>query len=320
MLLLGTAVARPAASGPRISFANPIYEFGTVNAGKTYDHRYWFTNTGDQTLQITNVHSTCGCTTLEDWPKTVEAGDSGSIGIQFNSSRVSGNIQKSVVVYSTDSQYPITELTVKGRVGNPIEFSPKWAYFNIAAGTNAPPSQFVSLTNSARQPLALFDPRSTNAAFSARVLTNRPGVEYRIEIAAVRPLPMGITRGEISVRTSSPDLPLIKIPTMVNVQSPLTVMPAEVTLPSSPLANAVTNTVIVQYTGQGSLALSDARISNAGPSIQVRPLQPGRIFQVLLGFPSSFTANADCQLIVNTTDPQHPLLKVPIVHAQSGAN
>lgn len=305
-----------AANGPRIAFANPVFEFGTINAGKTFEHRYWFTNTGDQTLEITNVHSTCGCTTLDGWPRKLEAGESGAIGIKFNSTKVVGNVQKAVVVYSTDTLHPITELTVKGRVGRPIEFNPKWVYLNGAAGTNALPPQVVAITNSANEPLLVHSLKSTNSAFQGTIITNVFGREYHIEISAVRPLPMGVTRGEISVTTSSEDMPAITIPTMVNIQSPVNIMPASLSLPTAPLANAVTNTLVVQYTGNGSLDLINAKLSVPGPAVQVRALQPGRIFQVVVGFPAGFSAKNGSELSIGTSDSQQPLLKIPVTHAQ----
>lgn len=314
-----TAFGSQAADGPRISFANPVYDFGTINAGKTFEHRYWFTNTGSKTLEITNVHSTCGCTTLDGWPRKVEPGEAGSIAIKFNSTKIIGIVHKAVVVYSTDQAQPITELTVKGRVGKPIDFNPKWVYLTGAAGTNPLPLQVVSITNSANEPLAVHSLQSSNGAFSGKIITNIAGSDYRIEIAAVRPLPMGVTRGEISVRTSSPDMPSIVIPTMVHIQSAVNVMPAAVSLPAAPLANAVTNTLVVQYTGSGALNLSNPRLSVPGATVQTRALQPGRIYQVVLGFPAGFSAKAGCQFTVNTSDPEQPLVSVPVTHAQSTA-
>ena len=40
------------AAGPKIQFDNPIYEFGKITAGDLLKHTFFFTNTGDQVLEL----------------------------------------------------------------------------------------------------------------------------------------------------------------------------------------------------------------------------------------------------------------------------
>lgn len=311
-----------ATGGPSIYFAEPMYNFGTVNSGKTYNHRYWFTNTGNATLEITNVHSTCGCTTLGDWPRTVPPGASGSIGIQFNSTKVIGNIEKLVLVYSNDRQRPIVNLTIAGRVGHPIEFGPKWVYFNAPAGASASPVNIVTITNSAKELLSVFDARSTNEHFTVRLLTNQLGREYRLEIASAQLSGPGVARGAVEVKTSSPDLPLITIPTMVNAQPAVAILPAQIQLPPAPLPNALTNIIVLQYTGTSTnFSVTNCAVNAPNVRAMVKSLTPGKLFQVLLAFPVGFSAPAGCEFSAQTTDANQSIVKAPISHqnANGGA-
>src|SRR5436190_10300323 len=66
--LLSAATASVATnSGPRITFAEPRYDFGKVDSATMVKHEYIFTNTGNQTLEVTNVQPGCGCTTAAYW-------------------------------------------------------------------------------------------------------------------------------------------------------------------------------------------------------------------------------------------------------------
>src|SRR5215510_7123219 len=74
------AVSIPAVTGgPQIQFDNQVYDFEKVTAGDVVKHTFIFTNTGNQTLELTDVHPSCGCTTAGDWTRKVEPGQTGLI-------------------------------------------------------------------------------------------------------------------------------------------------------------------------------------------------------------------------------------------------
>lgn len=56
-----TSVA--AVSAPRISVDNAEVDFGIAAEGTFVTHRFVLANVGDETLEISDVLTTCGCTT-----------------------------------------------------------------------------------------------------------------------------------------------------------------------------------------------------------------------------------------------------------------
>jgi hypothetical protein len=61
--------ATPKPKGPEIVFDHTIHNFGKIAESiKFASHRYPFTNTGNKTLFIQQVHTSCGCTT-PDWTR-----------------------------------------------------------------------------------------------------------------------------------------------------------------------------------------------------------------------------------------------------------
>ena len=80
--------------GPKIQFATPVYDFGRIKSGEPVKHTYVFTNTGDRLLIIKSVQPGCGCTTVGEWTKQAEPGQTGSIPIQFNTSGYNGPVTK----------------------------------------------------------------------------------------------------------------------------------------------------------------------------------------------------------------------------------
>jgi len=66
-------------AGPKIQFAEMVYDFGKVSSGELVKHTFVFTNIGTATLEIKDVRPGCGCTTAGTWDKQVEPGKTGSI-------------------------------------------------------------------------------------------------------------------------------------------------------------------------------------------------------------------------------------------------
>ena len=86
--------------GPVISFTETKYDFGTIKEGEVVKHIFHFKNTGNQTLIISDVKVTCGCTT-PDWTRTpVAPGQTGYITAQFNSTGKPGQNHKIITVVS----------------------------------------------------------------------------------------------------------------------------------------------------------------------------------------------------------------------------
>lgn len=52
---------------PRIQYATNVLELGRVLGGSTVDLAFAFTNSGQETLTLNSVRSTCGCTKVREW-------------------------------------------------------------------------------------------------------------------------------------------------------------------------------------------------------------------------------------------------------------
>jgi ABC-type Fe3+-hydroxamate transport system substrate-binding protein len=90
--------AAQAANAPVAKFEKESHDFGKIAEGDKVSYDFKFTNTGKSPLIITNARATCGCTT-PTWPKTpIKPGESGIIGVTFNSAGKSGLQDKQITV------------------------------------------------------------------------------------------------------------------------------------------------------------------------------------------------------------------------------
>ena len=85
---------------PKMEFPIREVDFGTHNEGDILDTVFKFTNTGEVPLVISNVKTSCGCTTPY-WPKKpIDPGKSDVIKVKFNTNHKPGNQVKTITIHA----------------------------------------------------------------------------------------------------------------------------------------------------------------------------------------------------------------------------
>ena len=129
------------------------------------------------------------------------------------------------------------------------------------------------------------------------------------------PLPAGNVQGQITLKTSSTNLPVINVSAWANVQPVVVAVPAQIALPMAPLANAMPSTVSIRNNGTNTLALSEPTVNAKGVDVQLKETEPGRAFALAVKFPAGFeiAQGEKVELSVKSNHPQFPTIKVPIM-------
>ena len=117
--IIATAMAAALSGG--VAWAQPrmVVETEVMNVGEVLYQQprrvaFNITNWGSDPLRITNVHPSCGCTTVE-WPRQdVAPGATVQIAATYDAQML-GSFQKELEVYSNASSEPVY-LTLQGRV------------------------------------------------------------------------------------------------------------------------------------------------------------------------------------------------------------
>ena len=309
-----TAPAVPAPGGPKIQFATPVYDFGKVQAGELVKYSYVFTNSGEQQLEVSDVRPSCGCTTAGDWTRTVPPGGTGTVSVQFNSANFNGPVFKTVTVTSNDKQRPSTVLQLKGTVWKPIEIVPAYTVMNVPPDATKA-SAIIKVMNHVDEPLMVFSPECNNPSFSVVLTTNVPGKEYQVALESIRDLSSGNVQGKVTLKTSSTKSPTLDLMFWANVQPPLTILPQRISVPPPPLKMKSPATITIQNNSTNLLTLSNAVVNIPGVEVQVKEIQPGRLFNAVLTFPEGFEmpAGTAVALTMKSSQPRVPEIRVPIV-------
>lgn len=100
---------------PKISFEEKEFVFGEVTEGVVVKHTFKFINTGNQTLLISDVRTTCGCT-VPVWNRSpIPAGGTDKIEVSFDTNGKQETQAKIITVIA--NTFPSeTEVILKGFV------------------------------------------------------------------------------------------------------------------------------------------------------------------------------------------------------------
>lgn len=120
------AANAPAAAAPQkptgLTFKEETHNFGDIEKGKPVTHEFAFKNTSKETILITAVKASCGCTT-PTWTKDpIKPGESGSVTATYNAANP-GSFTKTVTVTTNDTDQNKV-LVIKGKVNGEVAPAP----------------------------------------------------------------------------------------------------------------------------------------------------------------------------------------------------
>lgn len=230
----GTAETQRA--GARIEFVSDVFDFGRIKSGEVVKHDFVFTNTGAASLEILDVKPGCGCTTAGTWDKKVEPGKTGVIPLQFNSGAFSGSVSKIATVTCNAANQSSVVLHLTGTIWKPIDVNPEMAVFSSAIETQTNETKALRIVSNLDEPITLSDLQCTNLSFRAELKTVRPGKEFELLITAVAPFAAPSVFTSITLKSSSPQMPVVQARAYVIMQAPVAVNQQVAKGPMAPTA------------------------------------------------------------------------------------
>lgn len=100
---------------PEIKFEKELHDFGTITAGDKKIYSFVFQNTGDASLIISGVETSCGCT-ISDFPtEAISSGAKDQINILLDTHDELGSKTETITVYSNAKKSKV-ELTIVANI------------------------------------------------------------------------------------------------------------------------------------------------------------------------------------------------------------
>jgi outer membrane protein OmpA-like peptidoglycan-associated protein len=180
---------------PQIKFDSKEFDYGKLKEEEgPKSGKFYFTNTGTDTLKIIGVKPGCGCTTANYTKTPIKPGKRGEIEATYDPKNRPGPFSKSITVTTNDSSQLSIQLVIKGEVlpkpktfvdnfpvklGN-LRFNSSQVNFQNIFNTEIK-SDTIKLYNEWKQPMTIgFKDFPSNITLKAIPESIKPGKEGKI--------------------------------------------------------------------------------------------------------------------------------------------
>lgn len=114
---------------PKIELLNPVFDLGKIGPDTKNVCLFKFKNTGDTTLHIKKVQTTCSCSVPKLTKLDYAPGETGEVTVVFTSPKLppklrDGVITKNLYIISDDPKSPKAIITVKAKIVLDVEVVP----------------------------------------------------------------------------------------------------------------------------------------------------------------------------------------------------
>jgi hypothetical protein len=217
------------AAGPRISCAEPEYNFGDAPNTCSVTNVFLIHNTGDQPLQIGEVRGCCGASGIVA-EKLLAPGSGTTCRVSFNLIGRKGIQRKCFYIGSNDQTQPYYQVMLVGTVTSEVVVEPDIVDFGQIGMTDKVERE-VRITCSTSLVMSVTNVVLQSGAFAAKC--EKAGKGIVVKIRTMPPLKPGVTQVNMQIFTDNPKHKEFDIHVMATVSSDIVVVPREILLVES---------------------------------------------------------------------------------------
>lgn len=145
--------------------------------------KFYFTNIGSQTITISNIQTSCGCTTASLEKKNYKPGESGFIAAEFEIGSRIGFQQKHILVATDSTNQAYTQLTLKVYLPEVLKIEPGLLQWKIGETNEL---RKITLTATGVVPIKVIGVESTHEWIDAELKIKESGKLYEIEVTPLK--------------------------------------------------------------------------------------------------------------------------------------
>jgi|GEM_PF-1315074 len=213
LVMLTLAIAAIALAQPRIGIVGGRYvKMGQTYAGGKLIKELKLTNSGDDTLVINDIQTSCGCTVPKISSRRIAPHGAADLTIQFDSQGYQGEVQKEVDIRSNDPLMPELVMPITSEVYVLLQFSSRGFKFG-SVKVHSSVTKSITVTNVGSDTVILIRPRNENPqlSFSLADTVLLPFSSTQLT-GRLRPHRVGTLGGLVELKTDERWNLLFKIP------------------------------------------------------------------------------------------------------------
>jgi hypothetical protein len=297
---------------PNIKFEEKIYDFGEAVQHDSVVHIFKFLNTGDETLKIEKVVSTCGCTAALLSSDQIPPGEEGEIKAVFKTGNFKGKVTKRIKVYSNDPDESLVTLTITGKVKTGVVMSEERIIFGtIKAGDVV--STEITLLPEDGDTLLISEVEGKNLELKLTPYEKNGKHGYKLKVTLNTENQEGVFFSFINLKMEKPWKGRIQIPVNARIVNDVEVFPEVLTLgminPDKPLVKKVR---INNFTSS-SLEITDLKWDVPNTEVELKEIEKGKKFELIVTItPDPTTSILKGTITLTTNMKTMPEINIPV--------
>ncbi len=178
LTLVGAVCLGAPAARAELTWPQKSVELKADASTSVVEARFPFKNNGDKPVEITQVASSCGCTTVELEKRRYEPKEGGEIVARYTLGEHTGKQQKSVMVTTNDGAEPV-ELQIAVNIPEVLRITPAFVTWKH---NEAPTPKQVTFELAQDTPIKEISIQSSNASVVAELVPVVKGRKYQLTI------------------------------------------------------------------------------------------------------------------------------------------
>jgi len=303
--------------GPKLEVDEASLDLGEMWGDQQKEHAIVLRNVGDDTLMVTKVKGSCGCTVIKTYDRQIAPGKEGKVPFTLNTRGMQGTVRKSVTIWTNDPSDEQTRVSIHGTVMQLVQMDPQRGFVFGRIQPSQSQTKQVELTSNADQPLELEIVEATPKGFDVTLETLEEGKRFLLKAQMQPPLERRMHRGHVVLKTNLAKMPQLKVPLSAYIPERVTVVPRKIILFSSTEGKSRPRYAFLRYEPVAVLACqaSDERIK---VELEHRPAHND--YRITLALPEDYQPPKDGdKLVIKTDDEEFPEFVIPIVRVSGSA-
>src|SRR5262245_1375608 len=214
VVALGMQVACSGTRRGGVMAGRPVYDFGAVEQGVPVQQQFLLKNMGRSLVRLEGTTSSCGCTTASPVGQILRPGQLALVYVSLDTWKLAGQTTKTVVVNTSDAQTPRVMLVLTGTVLTDLLVAPSTVY--LGQVWRGDPARHELTVRAGRPPggpgYAVSGVETESRVLHARIEPGQAQNEQKVVVELDPDAPPGRFDDEISIHTTSPRQPVIKVP------------------------------------------------------------------------------------------------------------
>lgn len=204
-----------------VTFLTPMeMNLGEMESGRVIEGVIQFVNTGNDSVKISGVRTSCGCTVVETQKKTYAPGDTASIPFKLNTRGFKGKVHKSITIQFENEDPPTKLVKLIAHCLNYLECDPRYlAFTQIRVNQDTLLERQIRLTNHYKEPIRI---QSIECEIRQLKIQFKNGLiqpdEKMIIIVELTPDQAYRKSSRLRIKTDNPRIEPIYMPVYVNIQ------------------------------------------------------------------------------------------------------